>query len=99
MIRDIDREKETISNQIVYQQKNIKIMDKYIYNERIAQIWKYTNEKFEIDLINVDKINNKLFKNRKFITMNESKEKKIINRKNFMLFFIRQMSETLYLEM
>ena len=90
MIIDINEEKEQL---LIKYNINEKTKKEWIniHSERIAQIGKYTSGNNAINLITVDEINKKLFKNRKFITVNESQEEKIKINLEKLDFFIKNM--------
>ena len=90
MIVDINEEKEQLLIKYNFNEKTKKEWIN-IHSERIAQIGKYTSGNSTINLITVDEINKKLFKNRKFITLNESQEEKIKINLEKLNFFIKKM--------
>ena len=91
MIIDINEEKEQILIKYENKAKNKKEEWINIHSERIAQIGKYTSGISSGKLISAEEINKKLFKNRKFITLNKDQEEKIKDNIEKLDFFIKKM--------
>jgi OTU domain-containing protein 5 len=91
MIIDIDKEKEQLC--IKYTDKTKRIQEEWInkYSQRIAPIGRHTSGIGTGSLLSAEEINQKLFKNRKFITLNEDQEAKIKKNIEKLNFFIKQM--------
>ena len=91
MIIDIDKEKEQLC--IKYTDKTKRIREEWInqYSQRIAPIGRHTSGIGTGSLLSAEEINQKLFKNRKFITLNEDQEAKIQKNIEKLHFFIKQM--------
>ena len=90
MIIDINKEKEQLC--IKYTDKNKKIQEEWInlHSQRLAPVGKHTSGVGTGCLLNAEEINQKLFKNRKFITLNEDQEAKIKKNLEKLHFFIKQ---------
>ena len=91
MITDINKEKEILC--IKYTDKNKNIQEEWIniHSQRIAPVGQHTKGDRTGRLLTAEEINQKLFKNRKFITLNENQEEKIKNNLEKMHFFIKKM--------
>ena len=91
MIIDIDKEKEQLC--IKYTDKTKRIREEWInkYSQRISPIGRHTSGIGTGTLLSAEEINQKLFKNRKFITLNEDQEAKIQKNMEKLHFFIKQM--------
>ena len=92
MVTDINKEKEQLC--IKYTDKEKRIREEWIniHSQRIAPIGRHTSGVGTGNLLSVEEINQKLFKNRKFITLNEDQEAKIKNNLEKLHFFIKKMS-------
>ena len=90
MIIDIDKEKEQLC--IKYTDKTKRRREEWInqYSQRIAPIGRHTSGIGTGSLLSAEEINQKLFKNRKFITLNEDQEAKIQKNIEKLHFFIKQ---------
>ena len=91
MIIDINKEKEQLCIKYNDREKNVKEEWINIYSQRIAPIGQHTRGVGTGSLLNAEEINQKLFKNRKFITLNEDQEAKIKNNIEKLHFFIKKM--------
>ena len=91
MIIDINIEKEILC--IKYTDKNKNIQEEWIniHSQRIAPVGQHTKGDGTGRLLSAEEINQKLFKNRKFITLNEDQEEKIKNNLEKLHFFIKKM--------
>ena len=90
MIIDINEEKEQLL--IKYTNKENEMKEEWIniHSERIAPIGRYTSGISTGNLLSVEEINKKLFKNRKFITLNKDQEEKIKDNLEKLNFFIKK---------
>ena len=90
MIIDINEEKEQLL--IKYTNKENEMKEEWIniHSERIAPIGRYTSGISTGNLLSVEEINKKLFKNRKFITLNKDQEEKIKDNLKKLNFFIKK---------
>ena len=79
MIIDINEEKEQLFIKYNDKEKNVQEEWINIHSKRIAPIGQYTRGVGTGNLLDAEEINQKLFKNRKFITLNEDQEAKIKN--------------------
>ena len=91
MIIDINNEKEQLCIKYTNMEKNIQEEWINIHSQRIAPVGHHTKSAGTGTLLSAEEINQKLFKNRKFITLNESQEEKIKNNLEQMHFFIKVM--------
>ena len=91
MIIDINEEQEKILIKYTNKDKTKKEEWINIHSSRIAPIGSHTSGLSSGNLISPDEINKKLFKNRKFIKLNESQEEKIKNNLEKLSFFIKIM--------
>lgn len=91
MIIDINDEKEQLCIKYTDKENNIKEEWINIHSQRIAKVGQYTRGDGIGSLLTAEEINTKLFKNRKFITLNEDQEAKIKNNLEKMHFFIKKM--------
>ena len=91
MIIDINNEKEKLCIKYTDKEKNIKEEWINIHSQRIAQVGMHTKGVGTGSLLNAEEINQKLFKNRKFITLNEDQEEKIKKNIEKLHFFIKKM--------
>ena len=91
MITDINKEKEQLCIKYTDKDKNIKEEWINIHSQRIAQVGLHTRGVGTGSLLNAEEINQKLFKNRKFITLNEDQEAKIKKNIEQLHFFIKKM--------
>ena len=91
MVIDINEEKEQLLIKYTNKEKIKKEEWINIHSERIAQIGLHTSGSSTGNLISADEINKKLFKNRKFITLNKDQEEKIKDNIEKLNFFIKQM--------
>ena len=91
MIIDINIEKEILC--IKYTDKNKNIQEEWIniHSQRIAPVGQHTKGDGTGRLLSAEEINQKLFKNRKFITLYEDQEEKIKNNLEKLHFFIKKM--------
>lgn len=91
MITDINKEKELLC--IKYTDKNSEIKEEYIniHSQRISPIGYHTTKTGTGNLLSVDEINKKLFKNRKFITLSKDQEENFRNTIEKSHFFIKEM--------
>ena len=89
MIIDINEDKEQLL--IKYTDIDNNINEEWIsmHSQRISQIGKYTSGINSGNLITAEEINKKLFKNRKFITLNKDQEEKIKDELEKLDFFIK----------
>ena len=90
MIIDIDNEKEQLCIKYTDRDKNIKEEWINIHSERISPVGLHTSGIGTGNLLSAEEINQKLFKNRKFITLNEDQEQKIKNNLEKLHFFIKK---------
>ena len=78
VVSDIDKEKNIINIRYFDRNKNMceEIVD--LNSERIARIGNHTSNKFKknIEMLNADEINKKIFKNKKFHKLNKNQENK-----------------------
>ena len=77
MILDINNEKEHLCIKYTDKDKNIKEEWINIHSQRISPVGMHTKGIGTGNLLTAEEINQKLFKNRKFITLNEDQEEKI----------------------
>ena len=91
MIVDINNEKEQLCIKYTNNENNFKEEWINIHSQRIAPVGKYTKSVGTGTLLSADEINQKLFKNRKFITLNQSQEEKIKTNIEKLHFFIKKM--------
>ena len=91
MVIDINEEKEQLLIKYTNKEKIKKEEWINIHSERIAQIGLHTSGSSTGNLISAEEINKKLFKNRKFITLNKDQEEKIKDNLEKLNFFIKQM--------
>ena len=91
MIVDINNEKEQLCIKYTNNENNFKEEWINIHSQRIAPVGKYTKSVGTGTLLSADEINQKLFKNRKFITLNQSQEEKIKINIEKLHFFIKKM--------
>ena len=91
MIIDIDNEKEKLC--IKYTDKDHNFQEEWIniYSQRIAPVGQHTKSVGTGTLLSAEEINQKLFKNRKFITLNHNQEEKIKSNIEKLHFFIKKM--------
>ena len=90
MIIDINEEKEQLLIKYTNKDKNKKEEWINIHSQRIAPIGQHTSGISSGNLLNAEEINKKLFKNRKFIELNEDQEEKIKNKLEKLDFFIKK---------
>ena len=90
MIVDINNEKEQLCIKYTNNENNFKEEWINIHSQRIAPVGKYTKSVGTGTLLSADEINQKLFKNRKFITLNQSQEEKIKTNIEKLHFFIKK---------
>ena len=91
MIVDINNEKEQLCIKYTDKEKNIREEWINLHSQRIAQVGLHTRGVGTGSLLSAEEINQKLFKNRKFITLNEDQEEKIKKNIEKLHFFIKQM--------
>ena len=91
MIVDINNEKEQLCIKYTDKEKNIREEWINLHSQRIAQVGMHTRGVGTGSLLSAEEINQKLFKNRKFITLNEDQEEKIKKNIEKLHFFIKQM--------
>ena len=91
MIVDINNEKEQLCIKYTNDENNFREEWINIHSQRIAPVGKYTKSVGTGTLLSADEINQKLFKNRKFITLNQSQEEKIKINIEKLHFFIKKM--------
>ena len=91
MIVDINNEKEQLCIKYTDKEKNIREEWINLHSQRIAQVGVHTRGVGTGSLLSAEEINQKLFKNRKFITLNEDQEEKIKKNIEKLHFFIKQM--------
>ena len=91
MIVDINNEKEQLCIKYTDKEKNIREEWINLHSQRIAQVGMHTRGLGTGSLLSAEEINQKLFKNRKFITLNEDQEEKIKKNIEKLHFFIKQM--------
>ena len=91
MIVDINNEKEQLCIKYTDKKKNIREEWINLHSQRIAQVGLHTRGVGTGSLLSAEEINQKLFKNRKFITLNEDQEEKIKKNIEKLHFFIKQM--------
>ena len=90
MITDIDNEKEQLCIKYTDKEKNIQEEWVNIHSERISPVGQHTSGIGTGNILTAEEINQKLFKNRKFITLNKDQEQKIINNLEKLHFFIKK---------
>ena len=90
MIIDINEDKEQLLIKYTDIDNNINEEWISIHSQRISQIGKYTSGINSGNLITAEEINKKLFKNRKFITLNKDQEEKIKDELEKLDFFIKK---------
>ena len=90
MITDIDNEKEQLCIKYTDKEKNIQEEWVNIHSERISPVGQHTSGIGTGNILTAEEINQKLFKNRKFITLNEDQEQKIKNNLEKQHFFIKK---------
>ena len=88
MIVDINNEKEQLCIKYTDKEKNIREEWINLHSQRIAQVGLHTRGVGTGSLLSAEEINQKLFKNRKFITLNEDQEEKIKKNIEKLHFFI-----------
>ena len=91
IIKDINEEKEQLLIKYTNKDKSKKEEWINIHSERIAQIGAHTSGSSTVNLFSAEEINKKLFKNRKFITLNKDQEEKIKDKIEKLDFFIKKM--------
>jgi OTU domain-containing protein 5 len=91
MIVDINNEKEQLCIKYTNNENNFREEWINIHSQRIAPVGKYTKSVGTGTLLSAEEINQKLFKNRKFITLNQSQEEKIKTNIEKLHFFIKKM--------
>ena len=91
MIVDINNEKEQLCIKYTNNENNFQEEWINIHSQRIAPVGKHTKSVGTGTLLSAEEINQKLFKNRKFITLNQSQEEKIKTNIEKLHFFIKKM--------
>ena len=91
MIVDINNEKEQLCIKYANNENNFQEEWINIHSQRIAPVGKHTKSVGTGTLLSAEEINQKLFKNRKFITLNQSQEEKIKTNIEKLHFFIKKM--------
>ena len=91
MIIDINNEKEQLCIKYTDKEKNIQEEWINIHSQRISPVGMHTKGIGTGNLLTAEEINQKLFKNRKFITLNEDQEEKIKKNMEKLHFFIKAM--------
>ena len=91
MIVDINNEKEQLCIKYTNNENNFREEWINIHSQRIAPVGKHTKSVGTGTLLSAEEINQKLFKNRKFITLNQSQEEKIKTNIEKLHFFIKKM--------
>ena len=91
MITDINEDKKQICVKYTDNKRNIKEEWINIYSQRISEVGRHTGGRGPSVTLSAEEINQKLFKNRKFITLNEDQEEKIRENLQKINFLIKQM--------